>query len=81
MGLFDGGKIAVEVEVDIRVRAAAGAAAAGSAALETEDGAEGRLAEHGGGAFAETGERIGETDGGGGFALAGGRGRDRRDED
>jgi hypothetical protein len=54
VGLLDGGEIAVEVEIDIRVRADAGATAAGGAALEAEDRAEGRLAEHGGGAFAET---------------------------
>ena len=81
MGLLDGGEIAVEVEIDIRVRADAGATAAGGAALEAEDRAEGRLAEDGGGAFAEAREGVAETDSGGGLALAGGRGRDGRDED
>jgi hypothetical protein len=81
VGLLDGGEIAVKMEVDVGVRADARAAAAGGAALEAEDRAEGRLAEDGGGAFAEAREGVAETDSGGGLALAGGRGRDGRDED
>ena len=65
-----------EVDVDLVLRHDAGLAAAGAAALDAEDGAEGRLAEVDDGLVAQAAQPVGQADGGGGLAFAGRGGRD-----
>ena len=77
----DGVEVAGEVEVDLVHRHDLGEAAAGGAAFHAETGAERGLAQAEQGLLADPVQRIGEADGRGGLAFAGGGRADRRDED
>ena len=77
----DGVKVAGEVQVDVLHRHDLRVAAAGRAALAPEHRAERRLAQRDGRVLPNAAQRVGQTDGRGRLALAGGRGRDGRDED
>ena len=70
----DGVEVAGEVEVYVLHGYDLGVAAAGRAALDAEDGAERGLPQRHDGAAAELPQRVCEADGGGGLALARGRG-------
>ena len=74
-------EIAGEMEVDILHRDDLGIAAAGRAALDPERGTERGLAQAQHRLLADKVQRIGETDRGGGLALAGRRRRNRRHQD
>ena len=76
VGGGDGVGVAGEVDVDFLLGDDAGSAAAGAAALDAENRAEGGFPEGDGDALAELPQALGEADGGGGFAFAGGRGGD-----
>ena len=77
----DGVEVAGEVEVDVLHRDDLGVAAARRAALDAEHGAEGGLTQADHGLLADLVERVGQADGGGGLALARGRGADGGDKD
>ena len=76
----DGVKIAGKVEVYILHRDDLGIPAAGRAALDAKYRPERRLAQRGHGVFPAAPQRVRETDGGRGLALARGRRRDGRNE-
>ena len=76
----DGVKIAGKVEVYILHRDDLGIPAAGRAALDAEHRSERRLAQRGHGVFSAAPQRVRETDGCRGLALARGRRRDGRNE-
>ena len=76
----DGVEVAGEVQVDVLHGDDLRVAAARGAALDAEDGAEGRLAQAEHGLLAHGVERVGEADRGGRLALAGRRRIDGRDE-
>ena len=77
----DGVEVAGEVEVDVLHRHDLRIAAAGGAALNAETGTERGLAQTAQRLFADVIEAVREADGRRRLAFAGGRGRDRRDED
>ena len=81
VGGADGVEVAGEMEIDVLHGHDLGIAAAGSASLHAETGAEARLAHADDRLLADMIERIAKTDGGGGLAFAGRRGRDGGDED
>ena len=70
-----------EVQVDVLHGDDLCVAAAGSAALDAEHGAEGRLTQAEHGLFAQSVHGIGQTYAGGGFALTGRGGADGSDKD
>ena len=76
----DGVKVAGKVEVYILHRDDLGIPAAGRAALDAKHRPERRLAQRGHGVFPAAPQRVRETDGGRGLALARGRRRDGRNE-
>ena len=78
VGRTDGVEVAREVQVDVFHGDDLGISAARSAAFDAEHGAQAGLAQRHHGVFALTVQRIGQTDGGGGFAFAGRRGVDGR---
>ena len=69
------------MEVDVLHRYDLGIAAAGRAALDAEHGAERGLAQGDHGVLAYLAQAVGESDAGGGLALARGRGCDGGHED
>ena len=77
----DGVEVAGEMEVDVLHRHDLGVAAASGAALHAERRPERRLAQAQHRLLADVVEGVGEADRGRGLALAGGRRRDRRDQD
>ncbi len=77
----DGVEIAGEVQIDVFHRDDLGIAAAGRAALHAEGRAERRLAQAEHRLLADVIERVGQSDGRGGLALARRRRRDRGDQD
>ena len=81
VGRADGVEVAGEVEVDVLHGDDLGVAAAGRAALDAEHRAEGGLAQGDGDVLADAAQAVGQTDGGGGLALARGGGRDGGDQD
>ena len=81
VGSADGVEVAGEVQVDVLHGDDLGIAAAGSAALDAEHGAQGRLAQAEHRLAAGEVHGVGEADGRGGLALARGRGVDGGDED
>ncbi len=81
VGSPDGVEVAGEVQVDVLHGHHLGVPAAGSAALDAEHGPERRLAQGHDHVLAALGQGIGEPDGGGGLALAGGRGVDGGHQD
>ena len=81
VGRADGVEIAGEVQVDVFHRQHLCVAAARRAAFHAKDRAERGLAQGDDGALAETVERVGESDGDGGFAFARGRRVDGGNED
>ena len=64
------------MDVDLILRDNAGLAAAGAAALDAENGTQGRLPQVHHRAVAQPAQAVGQADGSGGLALAGGRRRD-----
>ena len=80
-GGADGVHVAGEVEVDVFHGDDLRVAAARRAAFDAKDGAERGFAQGDDGVFAQTTQAVGETDGNGGFAFAGGGGVDGGDED
>ena len=80
VGDADGVEVTGEVEIDVLHGDDLRPAAAGSAALNAENGTEGRLPQGDGGLFADLAKTVSQTDGGGGLALTGGRGGDRGDK-
>ena len=81
VGLFDGGEVPSEMEVDVLHGEQLGVAAARGAALDAEDRAQGRLAQHDHGFFADAVQAVGQANGNRGLAFTGRGGRDGRDED
>ena len=78
VGRADGVEIAGEMEVDVLHRHHLRVAAAGCAALDAEHRPQRGFPEGGNGVFAQPPQAVGQTDGGGGLALACGRGIDGR---
>ena len=81
VGRGHGVGIAGEVYVDLILGHDAGIAAAGAAALDPEDWPQRRLAQVDRHAVAEPAHSLGQADGRGGLALAGGCGCDAGDDD
>ena len=74
-------EVAGKVQVDVLHRDDLGPTAAGGTTLYAKDGTERRLAQGHGALNTATAQAIGQTDGRGGLALAGGRGVDGGHED
>ena len=81
MSRLHGVEIAGEVEVDLVGGLDSGFTAAGAAAFVSKDWAERGLPDRECDVFADLGEALGQSDGGGGFAFAGRCGGDCRDDD
>ena len=80
VGSADGVEVTGEVQVDVLHGDDLCVAAAGSAALDAEHGAEGRLTQSNHDVLADTTHGVSQTDGRGGLALTGGGGVDGGDQ-
>mgnify|MGYP002508014807 CR=1 FL=1 len=80
VGSADGVEVAGKVEVDVLHRNDLSITAAGSAALDAEDGSQGGLPQGDQNVLAQLLHAVGQTDGSGGLALAGGGGVDGGDQ-
>ena len=80
VGSADGVEVTGEVQVDVLHGDDLCVAAAGSAALDAEHGAEGRLTQSNHDVLADAAHGVSQTDGRGGLALTGGGGVDSGDQ-